>query len=32
MPAEVVVEKRERTLFSYLIQPMQETISTAIEK
>jgi HlyD family type I secretion membrane fusion protein len=31
MPAEVVVEKHERTLFSYLIQPMRDTISNAIE-
>ena len=32
MPAEVVVEKRERTLISYLLQPMRETISQAISK
>jgi HlyD family type I secretion membrane fusion protein len=30
MPAEVVVEKRERTLISYLLQPMRETIASAI--
>jgi HlyD family type I secretion membrane fusion protein len=31
MPAEVVVEKRERTLISYLLQPMRETIAQAIK-
>jgi HlyD family type I secretion membrane fusion protein len=31
MPAEVVVEKRERTLISYLLQPMRETITQAIK-
>jgi HlyD family type I secretion membrane fusion protein len=32
MPAEVVVEKRERTLISYLLQPMRDTITQAISK
>jgi HlyD family type I secretion membrane fusion protein len=31
MPAEVVVEKQERTLISYLLQPMRETIAQAIK-
>jgi HlyD family type I secretion membrane fusion protein len=31
MPAEVVVQKRERTLISYLLQPMRETIASAIK-
>lgn len=31
MPAEVVIEKRERTLISYLLQPMRETIAQAIK-
>ena len=32
MPAEVVVEKRERTLISYLLQPMRETIVRAMRE
>ena len=32
MPAEVVVEKRERTLIYYLLQPMRDTIAQAFRK
>jgi len=32
MPAEVVIKKGERTLFSYLIQPMRDTIVRAMRE
>jgi HlyD family type I secretion membrane fusion protein len=31
MPAEVIVEKKDRTLVSYLLQPMRDTITQAIK-
>jgi hypothetical protein len=32
MPAEVVIKKGERTLMSYLLQPMSETIVRAMRE
>jgi hypothetical protein len=32
MPAEIVIKKGERTLFSYLMQPMRDTIVRAMRE